>query len=104
MLPPTLLGLLATVLPLAAAGPLLEMRQEGACTVLVGTCNGQSIELDLTECACACLQNSCALVGSPGDGWTCWDVVLRWCRLTDVTTRRGRRSRGRIWGVRSRTA
>lgn len=49
----------------AAAVPIVEVRQDGACTVLIGSCNNQNIELDLTECACACLQNSCEMVGSP---------------------------------------
>ena len=65
MLPLPALGLLAAMLTRAAAIPLVEIRQDGACSVIIGSCNGQNIELELTDCACACLQNSCALVGPP---------------------------------------
>lgn len=102
MLPPALLGLLAAILPLTAAKPIIEMRQDGACTVLIGSCNDQSIELVLTECACACLQNSCALVGLPS-----LETLGRFakvCRLGGAITRRGHRLRGRIWAGSSRSA
>ena len=59
-----LLGLLAATLSAAAAKPV-EARQAAACTVTVGSCTGAPVELDLTECACACLQNSCDVVTSP---------------------------------------
>ena len=65
MLSPVLLSLLAMMLAHATAKPIVEVRQDGACTVLIGSCNDQNIELDLTECACACLQNSCELVWAP---------------------------------------
>lgn len=59
MLRPALLGLLAMMLTHAAAVPIVELRQDGACTVTIGSCNGEDIELVLRECACTCLQASC---------------------------------------------
>lgn len=105
MLPPALLGLTAMIFAHATAIPLLQVRQDGACTVLIGSCNDQNIELDLTECACACLQNSCELVHGP-----CASPSLRTIRanalyrLGVAITRRGLRSRGTYWAVPSRIA
>ncbi|CAI4215662.1 unnamed protein product [Parascedosporium putredinis] len=63
-LPLSLAGLVAVMLTQVAASPLLSAaaarRQSAGCTVTIGACpNGSLIELELTECACACLANSC---------------------------------------------
>ncbi|KEZ43520.1 hypothetical protein SAPIO_CDS4422 [Scedosporium apiospermum] len=64
-LPLSLLGLLATMLAQTAASPIAEPPEQTAgCTVTIGACpNGSLIELNLTECACKCLESSCSEIG-----------------------------------------
>ncbi|SPO03274.1 uncharacterized protein DNG_05956 [Cephalotrichum gorgonifer] len=56
-----------SAIPVADADPVAEPdpepRQDAFCTVVVGSCNEQPIELGLTECACACVQASCDEAG-----------------------------------------
>ncbi|PKS07155.1 hypothetical protein jhhlp_005755 [Lomentospora prolificans] len=64
-LPLSIVGLVAVMLPQVAASPINSApRQSAGCTVTIGACpNGSLIELELTDCACACLENSCDEIG-----------------------------------------